>query len=206
MGQAKFKTGWHRLGLAVILLMTGLFLVVGTAWARYQTNMDPESIHYVPKSPSSVYLLKSITETGAGTSFNTFENTWVTSGGESTLDFYISNSEDGTVPDESQRVTIRLIASSGVKITANTVLQLYLPAKGEIWQGTVQPIAEETPLYTTFGPGWVFLFRDDDGKELNWTLEGGALSCFPAQLILQDAEIQEDSILQLQVSGEMFAD
>lgn len=206
MGRAKIKTGWHRLGLAVILLMTCLFLAVGTAWARYQTNMDPESIHYVPKSPSSVYLLKSITEAGTVTSFNTFENTWVTSDGQSTLDFYISNSEDGTVPDESQRVTIRLIASSGVKITANTALQLYLPTRNELWQGTAQPIAEETPLYTTFGPGWVFLFRDEDGRELNWTLEGGTLSYFAAQLTLQNAEVEETSILQLQVSGEMFTD
>lgn len=206
MGRAKIKTGWHRLGLVAILLTTCLFLAVGTAWARYQTNMDPESIHYVPKTSSSVYLLKSITQDGSQTSFHTFENTWVTSDGQSTLDFYISNSEDGTVPGESQRVTIRLITSNGVKITANTALQLYLPTKNELWQGTAQPIAEETPLYMTFGPGWVFVFRDDDGKELNWTLEGGALSCFPAQLILQNAEIQETSILQLQVSGEMFTD
>lgn len=63
-------------------------------------------------------------------------------------------------------------------------------------------IKEGSPLYNSFGGGWVFVFEDTLGKELVWTLEGGKQSFIPFTIQAAGMNITDASLLQLQIIGE----
>lgn len=206
MDQSKRKQNRHRLGLAVILLAACVLLTVGVTWARYQAGSNT-MVSYQAKGPARVFLYSAISQTESGTSFTSFDQAfWEGADGTYSLDFAIGNSDGDTVSEEPQAVSLRLIASGGITVNMDTALFLYLPEEGTAFQGSAQQIAEGTPLYNSFGPGWVFQFRDGEGEELSWSLEGGSLSYISAQLILQDVEITETSLLQVQVDGVILTD
>lgn len=63
-------------------------------------------------------------------------------------------------------------------------------------------IKEGSPLYNTMGEGWVFVFADEQGEELVWTLEGGKQSFIPFTIQAAGMNITETSLMQLQIIGE----
>ena len=63
-------------------------------------------------------------------------------------------------------------------------------------------IKEGSPLYNTLGEGWVFVFTDEQGEELVWTLEGGKQSFIPFTIQAAVMNITDTSIIQLQIIGE----
>ena len=64
------------------------------------------------------------------------------------------------------------------------------------------PINPESPLYDIFGDGWVFSFRNEDGTERSWTLEGGKESVLEMTLTLEGAALTDPSLLQLQITAD----
>lgn len=187
------KTICCQLALSAILLAGCAVLLVGAAWARYQTR-EEIYLEYEVKEFPGVYLW-SLDESGA---LSEEAAVWAASAGGWTMDFYITNgltAEDAA--QGSQQVYIRLLGALGLPEEAEVTLTV----DGETYSAAAQQIKEGTLLYQNFGPGQMFCFLDEDGNEPSWMLEGGGLSILTAQLEVQ-GEITDTTLLQLQVWGE----
>lgn len=191
---------WRRPILLAALLAACLSLLVGFAWARYQTS-ETQSLQYAVKDYASIHLWESFdpeTET-----FQRGQLQWDTVETQKILMFCVSNGTGVEYAEDDQRIFIRLIAGPGAQILENNMqISLDIAESGESVSGAVSPILEGSPLHSTFGPGWVVTFPDDDGTERSWTLPGGELSVLSAQLTLWNAAIQDPTLLQLQVMGD----
>ena len=80
-----------------------------------------------------------------------------------------------------------------------------MPQTGENFQGSAQPIIENSPVYSTFGEGWVITFCDKENQEVSWTLDGAELSYLEAQIAVWNVEMQGTTLMQLQVIGDASA-
>lgn len=76
----------------------------------------------------------------------------------------------------------------------------------DIYEAQAVYISKESPMYTTFGEGWVFRFMDEEGKELRWTLEGGELSYIQMHLTMESSIPVDTSLLQLQIDSKYIPD
>ena len=193
----------YRLSLAAILFATCLLLLVGSTWARYKTDIT-QSAAYAVKDAATVQLW-SVTASG---SLSTRALSWTnTEDGGKSLVFGISNGDTDSYASETQRVHVRLCASVGVGYSSDMVVELYAsePDTGEtvVYTATAKQIQENSPLYDTFGEGWVFDFQDEDGEEPNWTLKGGQFSAVIAEIVITGMEGGEPALLQLQVEGDI---
>lgn len=192
------RSQWYGLALMAVLLFAASTLAVGTTWARYAAGMsEPEEIRYQrAKEASSVYLMTNVEYMLEG------PGTWETDGDQRTLDFYVTNglAEEEYAPDD-QKVAIRLIGSPGF-MTEDDEVSVYLTLDGEVYEGTGEAILNNTPLKQEFGGGWLFTFRDADGEECTWELEGGALSVRTGQITVSADQLTDSVMLQLQVIGE----
>lgn len=200
MGREKSKRTGYGLSLEAILLVACLVLAVGAAWARFQ-EMTTQELGYATKEYATVYLW-GVDEAGI---VSETQSNWQTKENYKSLAFCVTNGlNEAEYSAEPQQVYVRLCASSGIQGSIETMaVVLYLPQTGETYSGTPQKIAEGSPLYASFGSGWVFTFRDEDGEELSWTLEGGALSVLYTEIQLQNVKLDDLALLQLQVSGDM---
>lgn len=71
----------------------------------------------------------------------------------------------------------------------------------DIYEAQAVYITKGSPMYTTFGEGWVFHFMDEEGEELHWTLEGGELSYIEMHLTMESSIPLDTSLLQLQIDS-----
>lgn len=71
----------------------------------------------------------------------------------------------------------------------------------DIYEAQAVYITKGSPMYTTFGEGWVFHFIDEEGEELRWTLEGGELSYIEMHLTMESSITVDTSLLQLQIDS-----
>lgn len=187
----------------LLLLLACVFLMVGAAWARYQIK-ESQIFSYELKDYSFVYLWHSYDEDTA--SFRDEQSTWQTEGDRKTLDFCVSNGTKENYAQDDQRVNIRLLVGLGVWGGAEGMdVLLNLPRTGESFLGSVQPIVEDSPVYSTFGEGWVITFCNEEGEEVGWTLEGAELSYLEAQIAVRNVELQSTTLMQLQVIGDTSA-
>lgn len=190
----------YLMALSAILLLGCAILLVGATFARYQTS-STSGLSYQAKEYASVYLWSDF-----GVSQ---QSTWQaesgTDGGLS-LEFCISNGTDsGDCAEDDQQVTVRLAATLGIRSEEDTVEVALQTEDGKTCLGTARQIMENTPLYASFGPGWLYTFQDEEGEELSWTLKGGALSIQSMKLSVQGVDVKDTSMLQLQVSGDASA-
>lgn len=189
----------RRLMLAVILLLMCVVVMVGVTWARYQEENNSE-LKYNTREPAAISLWSdydSLTgELTAG------DRTWMFSEGTGKLSIYISNGSSRTdYSKEDQSVSIRLIGTLGIK-NAQVSILVSDGSSATAWTATPVQIKEGTPLYSTFGGGNTYIFQDEDGEELSWNLEGGALSVLAVQIDVWNLEnIEDAALLQLQVVG-----
>ncbi len=194
--------------LLPILLLGILVASTGGALARYRADKKA-SITLEVRPLDQVYLGQMVTAEDGKVSFDpTAPGVWKTVDGKQQLEFTIAN---GTAADafsqENQRVHLRLIGTLGIW-DGSEKMKLTLeypseedPGKTETCIAKVTRIREGSPMYTTFGDGWVFAFFIEDGEELNWLLEGGALNTVTMKLWLEGAALDEAGLLQLQISG-----
>lgn len=201
---------WYALGLAAVLTAACLVLATGTVWARYRAVYD-DTLTFQTRAPVTLRLGRTDPETNGFTAGD--PGPWVVEDGGLRLDFAVSN---GTDPErfeaEDQTFRIRLVTSLGMD--AETVaIRLSDPAEnaGEETEAgeqgyTAQPvrITESSPLYQSFGDGWVYRFQNEAGQELAWTLEGGVFSCVELELriVSLDGGQIDTSLMQLQLIGE----
>lgn len=195
--------------LLPILLLGCLIASTGGALARYRAEWKGQ-YYFTVRPPDQVVLGKMVTEGEGEATFDpSAQGVWETVDGRQQLEFTIAN---GTAPDafakENQRVSLRLIGSLGIWDGSETFsVTLQLPPEEDADQpkmikAAVTRIREGSPMYTTFGDGWVFDFFDEEEREVvSWLLEGGALNTVTLTLILEGATANEASLLQLQISG-----
>lgn len=179
----------YKLMLTAILLLVCVLLLVGAAWARYQAN-EVNYLGYAPKGSDSISL-----QANGG---------WLFSGEYGTLSFSVSNSEDGVeYPQGDQYVSVRLLASLSIAEIdgADVYLTVSDGEQRTVYAATPASIPEGSALHKTFGDGKAYMFYDGD-KELSWTLAGGTVSTFSAELeIIGLEQPQNPALLQLQVVG-----
>ena len=189
----------RRLMLAVTLLLLCAVVTVGVTWARYQEE-ENSYLEYNTREPGMILLWSDYDPlTGELTEGN---RAWRFSNGTGELDIYVSNGTSTVeYSEEDQSVSIRLIGTLGI---SNAQVSIFVSENGVATRCTATPvpIQEGTPLYSTFGSGNTYIFRDEDGKELSWNLEGGTLSVLGVLIDVQNLEKVEDAaLLQLQVLG-----
>lgn len=200
MNQKKSKPiAVRRLMLAVTLLLLCAVVTVEVTWARYQEE-ENSYLKYNTREPGMILLWSDYDPlTGELTEGN---RAWRFSNGTGELDIYVSNGTSTVeYSEEDQSVSIRLIGTLGI---SNAQVSILVSENGIATRCTATPvpIQEGTPLYSTFGSGNTYIFRDEDGKELSWNLEGGTLSVLGVLIDVQNLEKVEDAaLLQLQVLG-----
>ncbi|MBQ3192138.1 MAG: hypothetical protein IJO21_06115 [Oscillospiraceae bacterium] len=59
-----------------------------------------------------------------------------------------------------------------------------------------------SPLHAQFGAGWIFVFQDERGQELTWTLEGGKQSYIEFTISVAGAQFTDQALAQVQIIGE----
>lgn len=224
------RSVWYLMGIALLLAAACVVVSTGTTLARYRAERE-EELTFVVDGMEPVYL-GTLTYPDDITTFKASEETqWATVNGISQLDFAIANgATEYSCAAESQRVTLRLTGGLGLwNGTEPAAVTLCVPAEPEPEQteetqsaettaateettekepelqaikATATLIDETSPLYHTFGEGWVFTFQDPEGEELSWTLDGGKFSCIPMKITVDNTAITGESLLQLQVMGE----
>lgn len=193
------------MGLVLLLAATCLLGAVGVSLARYRADQQ-ETLLFQVRQPGQVHLGVRATPDEAGIpGFNSQGvSSWKWSNGEAKLDFTVANGasqEDAS--GEDQYFTVQLVGSLGIGSGAETVaVTLELSSEEtEIYQGTASRIQPGTPLYRTYGDGWVFSFLDQAGKDHTWTLEGGRFSAVDLTVTLKGKELAETSLLQPVITG-----
>lgn len=196
---------WNKLGLSVVLLFVGVLLIVGIAWGRFRSEVQGDQ-KYTPRVPSQVYLWGEKTEDG----FTQLPDTWKVDGGSYEVPFTVTNGIYGAgeqadlFAQKNMDIFLRVAVTEGIGDGENFSVELRMKDEaGTFYQATAQKIEEDSPLYSTFGDGWVYVFHNNDGEEPRFTLPGGELSCLEATLIY---EVKPDTIgysmMQLQVVAE----
>ncbi len=197
----KKTSEWKRLLMLVLLLLACAILVVGVTWARYYAE---ESVHlqYTPRQPGMVLLWGGGGTETASLSEAEAEPAWIFYNGTGMLDFCLSNGTDETnFAEYDQNVSIRLMGSLSVT-DAQVTITVFEEEEAKTWAALPVQIREGTPLYDSFGGGYAYVFQDENGEELSWMLEGGALSLLSAQIEVLHLEQAEDAaLLQLQIVG-----
>ena len=192
-----------KMGLASVLGIACLLLCVGVTWSRYRSEVSSD-LNYTARVPSQVYLWGVLQEDG---SYAELPGTWQLATGSSEIDFTITNGIDGGEEKEDIfaqtdiNLLIRIAATEGIKAGENVEILLRLnDENGTFYNAVPIEINENSSLHDTFGSGWLYCFRDTEGKEPQWRLEGGELSALSATLVCTaKADVIEYSMLQLQV-------
>lgn len=202
---------WYALGLAALLLTGCLLASAGVAWARYRSE-EEKPFYFLVSEPASIYLGKMVsTGEGLPAAFDTTaEIGWETGDGQQMLNFAVSNGASASsFENRDQTFSIRLVSSLGVSDGGEApTIKLSFTGEGgtavEI-TATATRISAGTPLYTTFGDGWVYDFQEN-GQELSWTLKGGTLSCVDMTVAIASDSAIDTSLVQLQIAATVVKD
>ena len=203
-------SSWYSLGLTALLVISCLVVSTGMAWARYRTE-ETESIYFKAREPVSVYLGK--VEYGEGNAaegkfVQTNEGSWeLNEDGQLQLRFAVANgTSEAAFEERNQEVYVRIVGSLGIQTVADNIsLKLTYPNEENpdtpnVVKATAVRIDPNSTLYSTYGDGWVFTFREE-GEELTWTLEGGELSYIEMDLTVEGGTLADTSLLQLQIAS-----
>ena len=185
------------LALAVVVLLVSILLATGTAFARYRFRQTSELL-FAPKTSEEVYLWGGVVEEDG---FLPLPGEFTTDENGQNLTFLIANGTDEeNFAQETKRVQIRMACTLGLGAAKN--LTASLTAGEEIYSAVARKIDENSPMHKTFGEGWVYVFVDAEGEELQWALEGGRLSVARMKLTVQASGGAAASMLQLLVTAE----
>ena len=203
-------SSWYSLGLTALLVISCLVVSTGMAWARYRTE-GTERIYFKAREPVSVYLGK--VEYGEGNAaegkfVQTNEGSWeLNEDGQLQLRFAVANgTSEAAFEERNQEVYVRIVGSLGIQTVADNIsLKLTYPNEENpdtpnMVKATAVRIDPNSTLYSTYGDGWVFTFREE-GEELTWTLEGGELSYIEMDLTVEGGTLADTSLLQLQIAS-----
>lgn len=213
MGRRKLNMFPWSAGLAAVMALLCLIGAVGVSYARYRVDWN-EGIFYTPRQPAQVYLGQMVTREDGQIQFDSQAvSSWVAVDNKQRLTFSVAN---GTSAEDfaqlDQQVQLRLVGSLGIWDGQQTVnVTMYVPREakpGEIppqldtFTAQANRILPDSPLYKTFGDGWVFTFLDEAGEEASWLLEGETLSLVHMSIMIEGVELTDPSLFQLTVTGQ----
>ncbi len=161
--QNRKRSTWLNFASLILLCVVLLFLGLGTAYARYEANWeDVLRMEYEAKSDqiylTSVPKTEPITEEEAQKNANVMR--FILSNGVSSEEYC----------DYDQTAAISLFATAGLKDVENIVITLTDGAM--TYKASCYEVVEGMPLYSQYGPGWMYRFYDEDGGEVSWHLSG----------------------------------
>ena len=198
MGKEKLDST-HRtlLKFVAVVLLVCLWMAVGTAFARYRYKQT-DNLTFAPQTTTGIHLFGGVAGDG---SFTQLPAGFTDGVNGQELRFLISNgTAKDTFAQQDTRVRVRLAGTLGLGSGDN--LHAQLTVNGTVYTATVKKIDVQSPMYITFGEGWLCCFEDAKGNELIWELEGGQLSYTQMDLCIQTAEGVDISMLQLLVTAE----
>ena len=231
MNRRKKNISQWSLGLALLLAVGAILVAGGTTLARYRAEFTSPA-NFTARPASQIRLGRMVPDLlgGEATFVADAQTGWELEEEQYRLSFALSNIiGEKKYAAEDQQVCLRLLATPGIWDGAETVkITLLMPAEAEPEEETTKPaenteptekptepepqfeeipatvtaIHPESPLYDIFGDGWVFSFRNADGTEHSWTLEGGKESVLEMTLTLEGAALTDPSLLQLQITAD----
>ena len=182
----------------LIVVAVCLTLVITPTFARYFKKITEKAFWLTYESDNAVYVYSEhITED---------DNEWVRFDGSgfvqntdsAILDFSIANGVSRErFAKRTQEVSVYLAVGSSIGASGEIAIELL--CDGSAFVGKAEEIKEDSHLYSTFGPGWVYRFYDNDGKEMLFTLEGEAF-CFENFTLTVKGTV-EAALLDLRVTA-----
>lgn len=205
---------WYMLTLTALLLVLSLVITAGVSLARYRSEREASASFQV-RPIEAIYLgiLSEPDEEGHVTFQPMDQGNWQTVDGVTQLRFAVANGSSLDHYTQDDLVfQVRLISSLGLGVDSqpvNIVLSVPReddPSQFQEYVAVMQPIEADSPIHSTFGDGWTFLFHDQNGKEMIWELEGGKLSYIDLRLRQETTNITDISLLQLQITAGLAED
>lgn len=230
MNRRKKNISLWSLGLALMLVLAAVLGTAGVALARYRAEFAAP-VTFTARPASQFRLGRMVPDLlgGDATFVADAQTGWELEEEQYKLSFAVSNIiGDKKYAADDQQIYLRLLATPGIWDGTDTVrIALLMPVEEvpetettDTTQSTqsteaTEPepqfeeiaataiwINPESPLYDTFGDGWVFSFLNEDGTERSWTLEGGKASVLEMTLTLEGSALTDPSLLQLQITGD----
>ena len=208
----KNSTLWYSLGLVLLLCITVPVLATGTAFARYKSDAETETVFAVKEKP--VIYTGTVREDSDGE--KSFEQTdelvWENDGETATLTLAVANGpEEGKSWYKSdQRIRIRIFASLGLWAEKETAeVKIVLPAEEGSEEGrTVQAAAERiksgTYLHRIYGEGWILTFPDKNGEEIFWDIDGERFSYVTITVTAESSAMDGTALLIPEIKAEVI--
>ena len=185
------------LSATAVALTFCLLVSAGVTWARYRFRETTE-VSFKQQTASQVYLWGGSKADGSFAPMPA-DLTAATEG--KTLSFLLSNGQSGNdYSPHTQQAQVRLLCSLGLGNSAN--LSAELTVDGITYTAAAEKIDTQSPLYASFGEGWMYCFLDENGQELRWELVGNQLSTIPMQLKISAQPGESPSVLLLTASAE----
>lgn len=188
----------------VFLLMMCLFFVIGNTYARIRTQTVNE-FAYTSKGAVQIYLGSGIDNAG---NLIQGSNEWqAVTDNIKKLTLYVSNGFEGSVAEDDQYVSFRLITSLGIQNVENMSILMNIDdgAESRSFIGTATKIIAKSPLHQSHGDGWVIRFLDKKGKEIELPLLGGKLATMKCTLTISGMNVVDTSSITVEVNGSTSA-
>jgi len=195
MGKNKNK---KLLLFAVVAVTVCLSLLIIPAFARYFKQLSEKALRFTYESGNAIYVYSEhITE--EDDEWNDFDGSnFVQENDSASLEFSIAN---GVSRDQfasrTQEFSVYLIVGSSIGSADN--IEVELSCGGELLSVEPQAIDANNYLYSTSGPGWVYRFYGNDGKEKVFGLKGEEFSFENFTLSVKGTV--EPTLLDLRVVG-----
>lgn len=187
---------------AVLLLAACLISLIGITYGRLFTTIFFGPVNITAHSGNAVYIFaNSLDKSKENGEWTEISNGWTLRDYGATLDFFAVNGADAdNFAKRNQSCTVRLAAGLGGE--SLKVELSYKNSEGELVQaeGVATEIENGTALYSSFGPGTLHRFYDENGEELTFELKGGELSYENFTLTVEG--VADLSLINLFVEGE----
>lgn len=183
---------------AVVAVTVCLSLLIIPAFARYFKQLSEKALRFTYESGNAIYVYSEhITE--EDDEWNDFDGSnFVQENDSASLEFSIANGVSREkFANRTQEFSVYLIVGSSIESSDN--IEVELSYGDETLIGKPQEIDEDNYLYSTSGPGWVYRFYDNDGKEMKFSLKGEDFSF--ENFILSVKGDVEATLLDLRVVG-----
>lgn len=195
-----------RMGLAIFLLLLSLAAAVGVSFARYRADHS-QSLYFMVQKPGRIYLgnMATMDEPNILTFDHRAVGSWKPVDDSLQLELTVANGTSAQdYPREDQSFSVQLVGSLGLwdgTEVADVTLRVRKEGAYDDFRGTAARIRQGSPLYQTYGDGWVYSFLSENGEEMSWSLEGNRFSRVDMTVILAGSDLTQPSLLQPVITG-----
>lgn len=200
------------MGLTLFLLLLCLIAAIGVTFARYRAD-ESKPLFFTVREPGQVYLGTMATADEADRLVFDHQSvgSWKEVDSSLQLSFTVANGTSRQAYTGMDQIfTVRLVGSLGIwdgtdvaevtlRVAKENTEEADLPY--EEFAGLATQIQKESPLYQTYGEGWVFSFLNEAGEEMTWPLKGNAFSSVDMTVVLESSQLTNPSLLQPVITG-----